>query len=255
MRPADESGDACAFTQRLAARCVEARASNFGTARRSPASTRRAARSMRVRLLQADAAAPAAERRCLRGRARQPQPAVAAAARHVAADLSGQGLFGDDTDRESGCRAAREPDRRRAQAGVLAAGRTPARRRHRRTQRLRQLAQQRALRRDTATGSPVCFRRPAILSRPRAGAGLRPATPSNLPYVSAHALPQSVSQYRPRHARLDARLRLGPAARRSGVGARAGRSIRRRTALRVDGFERAEVPARPAPKNCCFAES
>ena len=39
---------------------------------------------------------------------------------------------------------------------------------------------------------------------PPSGPGLRPATPSNIPYVGPHALSQSLAQHRPRHARLDA---------------------------------------------------
>ena len=45
-------------------------------------------------------------------------------------------------------------------------------------------------------------------------AGLRPATPGNVPVIGRHALSQPVRQRRPRHAGLDVVRRLGPGDRR-----------------------------------------
>ena len=68
--------------------------------------------------------------------------------------------------------------------------------------------------------------------------GLRPATPSNVPLVGAHPLPQPVPRHRPRHAGLDDGLRLR---------ARAGRRHGRPQAWR--GF----CIYRVADDACCHA--
>ena len=51
------------------------------------------------------------------------------------------------------------------------------------------------------------------MSRPELAsywAGLRPATPGNVPYIGRARVAGPLPEHRPRHARLDPRLRLGP---------------------------------------------
>ena len=66
------------------------------------------------------------------------------------------------------------------------------------------------------------------LSRASFWCGLRPMTPDGPPIIGAHPAFQPLSQHRPRHARLDHGVRLGPGAGRHHFGTQAG-DRRRRT--------------------------
>jgi glycine/D-amino acid oxidase-like deaminating enzyme len=77
-------------------------------------------------------------------------------------------------------------------------------------------------------------------------AGLRPATPSNVPYIGGHALPEPVPQHRPRHARVDACLRQRSRAGGHSVWPAAGNRFRllRRTRRTSRGRTKAGNSAR-----------
>lgn len=121
-----------------------------------------------------------AARRRLRRRAGQ-QSAAAAPGRRAPAGVSGQGLFGDDPAVRGQRRADRGHDRRRPQDRLLPPGATPARRRHRRVQRLQHRAQRRALPGAIRTHELFPELRPA--GELEFWCGLRPATPSNVPFI------------------------------------------------------------------------
>ena len=93
--------------------------------------------------------------------------------------------------------------------------------------------------------------------------GLRPATPSNVPVIGRTRLQQPLPEYRPRHARLDARVRLGQRARRprlrtaaaGGVPVHMRESESRFLADPRPALPRAALAARPARRRwcCCTA--
>ena len=157
----DESGDALKYTQALAGVCEKMGATFlYGT---------------QVTALGADRGAkkeigrdqrPGGLRKFARARHRgQPRllvRAVPAALWRAAEHLSGQGLFGDDPDRDIQRRTGDEPYRRRVQARLFQSRRPAARRRHSGAVGLFTRSQYRAVRGDPAYMCATCFRARAI---------------------------------------------------------------------------------------------
>ena len=91
---------------------------------------------------------------------------------------------------------------------MFAPRRPPARRRHRGTERLRH-------RDPRGPIAPIVawvqsrFPHAIDLARVEPWAGLRPATPGNVPLIRAQHAPRTVAQHRPRHVGMDAGLRFG----------------------------------------------
>jgi hypothetical protein len=159
-------------------------------------------------------------RRCLCGLSGQLQPGRAQATRYQSSDLPGEGLFRHLAGARSRTRLQRQPDRRRAQARLLAPGRAAARGWHGGAQRLRSGAQPGAVR------GPGAAPDRAVSRRLRAGPGRlldRPAARDAVqrPLYRADPIPEPVLEHRARDAGMDAFLRLRP---------RAGRHRERRPA-------------------------
>ena len=186
--PDDESGDAFKYTQALARVCEKMGAKFlYGTQVTALGADRvleagafgRGERTGRLSQF---------ARARHRGQPRLLVGAALAALWRAAEYLSGQGLFGDDPDRQIQCRAGDEPDRRRIQTGLFQSRRPFARRRHRRIVGLfASISISGAARRSCAMCA-ICFRAQAISPVPPIGQDCVRRRPRTFPISAARVI-------------------------------------------------------------------
>ena len=185
--PDDESGDAYKFTVGLAKLC-EAKGVKFEFGVAIEGFSVQNGKITAVRTQDV-----LNRSRRLRPRPRQLQPAARAPAGHRPADLSAQGLLGDDAGQEPGGGLDRVALGRGAQAGPVAAGRPAAHRRHRRVERLQHGNQQGALRGDREARDGTVSRAPATRRRRPTGPGCGRRRRATCPASAARSIRTSSS--------------------------------------------------------------